>query len=71
MFQEVFYQRPEIFKDPEFKNMIHKGTENWVPYNLDLDFNNVDPAVRSMIRLVKCTELGQDAEFWGGHYGAQ
>jgi hypothetical protein len=57
--------------NPELKNIVNKGTEDWMQYTVEIDLNQVDINIRNKIKTIKCIEMGKDAEYWGGHYGAQ
>ena len=50
---------------------LNRATGSWVHQSLEIDFNELDPDLRSQIKGILCIEMGKDVEHWGGHFGSQ
>jgi hypothetical protein len=48
-----------------------RGTNSWTPKSVEIDFMEINKTIRAKIKAIKFLEMGKDAEYWGGHYGAQ
>lgn len=51
--------------------MLDRATSDWTPHLLQIEFNKMSMEHRNSIRYAKFIEVGQDIEYWAGHYGTR
>jgi len=59
------------FSIHDYSSMMDRASAEWTPYCLQWDFNKLATDQRSRVRFAKFIEVGQDVEYWAGHYGTR